>query len=283
MEKLVIVVLSIVLSGIFFLSAQAIAQEKQEKWVVYYGAELPSKRFLPYDVIVFDGQKSPALRPLMNRNKILLGYLSIAEAEQYRHDYKRIEEMGVLLSENPHWPGHYVVDIRNPQWVKYIIEVKIPEILHKKFDGLMLDTLDSALYLWEKDKKKYKGMDSSAINLLATIRKHYPNIKIMLNRGFHVLPEVAPYIDMVLAESIMVNFNTDSESPQYFDEAVTQEYVNIINEAKKDNPHMKVYSLDYWPSEDEEAVRTIYAKQRARGYIPYVTTIDLMQEHAEPK
>lgn len=245
MEKFVIIVLSLICSGLFFVSAHAMGKDKPERFVVYYGEALPSERFLPYDLIVFDSQKSPALRPLMNRNKILLGYLSVGEAEQYRHDYKRIKEMGALLSENPAWPGHYIVDIRNQQWVKYLIEVKIPEILHKNFDGLMLDTLDSALYLWQQDKQKYAGMDKAAVNLLATIRKHYPKVKIMLNRGFHVLPEVAPFIDMVLAESIMVNFKNDSKEPQYFPESVTQEYAAIIEQAKKKNSELKVYSLDY--------------------------------------
>ena len=283
MEKFIIIVLSIVLSGLFFFSAQVLAADKPERWVVYYGEALPAERFLPYDLVVFDSQKSPPLRPLMNRDKTLLGYLSIGEAEKYRHDYKRIEEMGALLEENPDWPGHYIVDIRNPQWIKYLIEVKIPEILHKNFDGVMLDTLDSALYLWEKDKEKYAGMDSAAINLLATIRKHYPDITVMLNRGFHVLPEVAPFIDKVLAESIMVNFKTSSKQPEYFSESVTQEYEGIIDEAKKQNPALKLYSLDYWPPEDTAKVKDIYQIQRARGYIPYVTTIELMQEHEEPR
>lgn len=283
MEKFVIFAISIVLSVAFFVSAQALEKGSPEKWVVYYGEALPAERFMDYKVIAFDSQNHPPLRPLMNRGKTLLGYLSIGEAENYRRDFKKIQNMGALLEENPDWPGHYIVDVRNKQWVKYLIEVKIPEILHKNFDGLMLDTLDSALYLWEKDKEKYAGMDEAAIGLLATIRKHYPRIKIMVNRGFHILPEIAPYIDMSLAESIMVNFHTNSNEPQYFDEAVTQEYVDIIKQAQGENPKLRVYSLDYWPPSNVEEVKNIYKKQRARGYVPYVTTIDLMQENKEPK
>lgn len=283
MEKFVIVFLSFVMAGLFYFSAQAIAADKPERWVVYYGEALPSERFLPYDLIVFDSQKSPALRPLMNRGKTILGYLSVAEAEKYRYDFSRIEKMGALLGENPDWPGHYIIDIRNREWIKYLIEVKIPEILHKNFDGLMLDTLDSALYLWEKDKVKYAGMDRAAINLIRTIRKHYPYVKIMVNRGFQVLPEIAPYVDMVLAESIMVNFKTDSKEPAYFDEKITQYYMDIISKAQARNSAVKVYSLDYWPPSEGGEVKKIYQAQRARGYIPYVTTIDLMAEHGEPK
>ncbi|MDG1287154.1 MAG: endo alpha-1,4 polygalactosaminidase [Rickettsiales bacterium] len=283
MEKFIILAVSLVLSAVFFVSANALGKDKAEKWVVYYGEALPSERFIDYDVIAFDSRAHPALRPLQNRGKTILGYLSVGEAESYRHDFQAIKDMGVLLEENPEWPDHFVTDIRNRKWVKYLVEVKIPEILHRGFDGVMLDTLDSALYLWEKDKKKYAGMDQAAVDLLATIRRHYPKIKIMLNRGFPVLPEVVPYIDMVLAESIMVNFKTNSTQAKYFPEAVTQEYVAAITAAQKVNPDLKVYSLDYWPISDEKEVRDIYKKQRERGYVPYVTTIDLMEEHEEPK
>ena len=283
MEKFVIIALSLVFSGLLLFSTSAFAKPKHERWAVYYGAELPSDRFMDYQVIAFDSVKHPPLRPLMNRGKTLLGYLSIGEAEEYRHDFREIKQMGALLSENPDWPGHYVVDIRNKQWIKYLIEVKIPEILHKNFDGLILDTLDSPLYLWEKNKRKYKGMDEAAIDLVATIRKHYPNIKIMLNRGFHVLPQVAKHLDMSLAESIMVNYKPNAKEVKYWDEAVTKEYTDIIDHAKKVNTDLKIYALDYWPPEESKELKKIYQKHRDRGYVPYVTTIDLMQETPEPR
>ncbi len=283
MEKFVILAISLVLSAVFFVSANAIGKDKIEKWVVYYGEALPSDRFIDYDLIVFDSRAHPPLRPLQNRGKILLGYLSVGEAEKYRHDFSTIEEMGALLEENPEWPDHFVVDMRNRQWVKYLIEVKIPGILHRGFDGLMLDTIDSALYLWEKDKIKYAGMDQAAIDLIGAIRQHYPDIKIMVNRGFQVLPKVAPSIDMVLAESIMVDFKNNSTEAKYFPESVTEGVVSIITGAKKVNNDLKVYSLDYWPIADEAEVKNIYMKQRERGYVPYVSTIDLMEEYGEPK
>ncbi len=282
MEKFIIPVLAIVFSLAFYFSAHAVGVKKNERWVVYYGDSLPAEQFLPYDMIVFDSQKSPPLRPLQNRGKVILGYLSVAEAEQYRHDYSDIEEMGVMLGENPNWPGHRIIDIRNPLWTKYLIEVKIPEILHKNFNGLMLDTLDSALYLWETDKQKYAGMDVAAVALVATIRKHYPRIKLMVNRGFQVLPQIAPYINYSLAESIVANTQGKDNKVELFPQETTQEVVSILNEAKKRQQYLKIYSLDYWDMEDTEGVKKIYNMQRERGFIPYVTTIDVQQHHHEP-
>ncbi len=125
-------------------------------------------------------------------------------------------------------------------------------------------------------------MDEAALNLLTTIRKHYPNIKLMLNRGFQALPQAAHLIDMSLAESIMVSAGTEKKQASYFPEHVTQEFSDILKRAQTVNPKLKVYSLDYWNPDDKKTLKDIYKKQRSRGFVPYVTTIDLMRHSPEP-
>jgi uncharacterized protein (TIGR01370 family) len=258
----------------------AIASEKEHKnWVVYYGDAIPPEKFLPYDLVVFDSRSHPTLRPLQNRGKILLGYLSIGEAEDYRYDFDKIKAMGVLLEENKHWPGHFVVDIRNPKWTKYLIEEKIPEILFHRFDGLMLDTLESATAM----EAQYPGMHKAALNLLQAIRTHYPEAKIMLNRGFDVFPEAAEHIDYLMAESILADSHTDPKKPKLFDESIYQELTGTIRAGQEINPELKVYALDYWVPEDKDGIKALYAKHRENGFVPYVSTIDLQDLLPEPK
>lgn len=273
-------VMWLIFAGAF--SAHA-AEAKPENWVIYYGSEMPSDNFLPYDVIVFDSEDFPALRPLMNRGKTLLGYLSIGEAEDYRSDFADIKNKGLLLKENKNWPGHYMVDIRNPEWGKYLIEHKIPEILHRHFNGLMLDTADSVLDLEIQNPQKYAGMKTALLDLLAAIRMHYPEIKIMINRGFDAFPEAAQSVDMVMAESTLVDDFTDPKKFRFFPEEQYQSYVTLMNEAKKQSPHLKIYSVDYWDMKDSKTIKEIYAKQRSNGFIPYVSTVDLQNIFAEPQ
>lgn len=268
----------------FALSPFAWAEPvKPETWVTYYGDALPAETFLDYDLVLFDSVSHPPLRPLQNRNKMLLGYLSIGEAEKYRNDFNEIKKLGVLLQENKNWPGHYFVDIRNPKWAKYLIEKKIPEVLFQRFDGLMLDTLDSPLYLGEEFPQQYPGMKEAAINLLKEIRLQYPGIKLMLNRGFEVMPEAADQIDMLLLESTLTDTDSNPKKPKLVPENIYQELVEEAKAAQKAAPNLKIYALDYWQPEDKEGVRNIYATQRGNGFIPYVATIDLQRVVEEPK
>lgn len=265
------------------LAPLPVKKTKPETWAVYYGNALPPEQFLPYDVVVFDGLNHPALRPLQNRDKTLLGYLSIGEAETYRNDFQKIKDMGVLLQENKNWPGHFYVDIRDPRWVKYLVEVKIPDILYQRFDGIMLDTLDSPLYLEEINPSQYAGMKDAAINLLREIRLQYPTIKIMLNRGFSALPEAATEIDMLLLESTLTDAVTNPKKPKLHPKSVYQEAVDLIKKSQEGAPNLKVYALDYWNIADKAGVRKAYEIHRQNGFVPYITTPDLQSVVGEPK
>jgi uncharacterized protein (TIGR01370 family) len=285
MEKSFLILFTLlILSGSFLYFGDVLAKPlKKERWVVYYGDSVPSEEFMPYDWIVFDSQKFPPLRPLMNRKKQLLGYLSIGEIEGSDYDFQKIKEMGLILTENPDWPGSFIVDIRDPRWKSYLIEKRIPTILHKKFDGLMLDTIDSPLHYEVKKGKKLKEVEEAAIDLIRSIKENYPRYTLMLNRGFEILPEVADHIDASLAESLLVNAKATENEKRFFAKEDIESIRRQITAAKKVNQKLKLFSLDYWNPEDHETVRKLYKVQRKRSFIPYIATIDLQSHHPEPK
>ncbi len=250
----------------FFTPAHA-ADKGQEKWVVYYGDALTADNFAAYDLIVFNSEKHPALRPLRNQKKTLLGYLSLDEVAKSQPDFETIKSLGVLLGENKNQPGHYIIDVRNPQWIKYIIEEKIPAILFQRFDGIMLDSVGTLIQA---------GMKDATLTLLSAIRMHYPSTKIMLNSGFAIYPEAAKSIDMVLAENTLVD-STDSKHLKRFDDATYNRNVAVLNDARKVNPALKIYTLDYWQPADRKGIDEIYKRHRDNHFIPYVATPDLQK------
>src|SRR3546814_14718850 len=68
--------------------------------------------------------------------------MSLGEMESWRPDFAAVKASGVLLDENPHWPGSYFVDIRNPAWQKRILDTLAPAVWTQGFHGFFLDTLD---------------------------------------------------------------------------------------------------------------------------------------------
>lgn len=279
MRRSLIIYLFVTLWSIPLLSQEILPL----RWVCYYSDKASNKDFAPYDICVLDSTHYPPLIPLKQDEKILMGYLSLGEVENYRFYFHDVKKQGILLKENPNWKGSFYVDVRNPLWAKRVVEDLVPKILQEGFDGIFLDTLDNAEFLEDTDPHTYKGMKEAAVNLVKAIRQNYPQIKIMMNRGFQILPKVVNVIDMELGEAIYSGYDFDKKNYKLQTREEYQEAVEILKEAQEQNPKLKVFTLDYWNKKDTQKIAEIYQQQRTDGFIPYVATIKLDEIIAEPK
>lgn len=252
-------------------------------WLVYYKEKAPLEAFEPYGILVLDSHYHPPLRPLSERGKVLLGYISLGEVENHRAWYAKVRRWGILKDENPHWKGSYYVDLRDPRWTTLVIEELIPAILRRGFDGLFFDTLDNPIYLEEGAPQKWKGATEAAARLVKAIRRHYPDIPLMLNRGYALLPMVEGEIDMVLGESVYADYDFDKKKNRLVEPKLYREQVKLLQESKRRQPKLRIMTLDYWDPSDTEGIRRIYKEQRANGFEPYVATVELDRIVPEPK
>lgn len=257
--------------------------KKTERYCVYYSDKAPVEAFASYDLIVLDADHHPYLEGFIQQKKEILGYISLGEVENERSYFGEVKEQGILLQENEYWPGSFYVDVRDPRWAKLVIEDLIPQILFQHFDGLFLDTLDNPGDLERKDPERYKGMVEAAAQLVKLIRQHYPNIKIMMNRGYELLPKVGGTIDMVMGESVYADYDFENKTYRVIPKDLYETQVKILKEAQLMNPNLQVYTLDYWDPTDSKVIKDIYQKQRDNGFIPYVATVDLHKIVPEPR
>ncbi|MDP3532472.1 MAG: endo alpha-1,4 polygalactosaminidase [Alphaproteobacteria bacterium] len=255
----------------------------QKPWAAYYADKAPLSSFDPYDLIVFDSQDHPQLKPLSDRGKTLLGYLSLGEIEKIRPYYRAVKSENLLLDENKNWPGSYFVDVRNKFWAKRVIEELIPQLLHKGFHGVFIDTLDNPIELERQDPEKFKGMRDASVTLIKAIRYHYPQIPIMVNRAFEILPELGEHITMVLGESMYSSYDFTNKKYQKVNENDYRDQVSKLQNFKKSFPKIRVMSLDYWNPEESEEIKKIYNIQRANGFEPFVSVLKLDHLTIEPK
>ncbi len=257
------------------LAMTQVLQGETSRWAVYYANKTPLNTLMKYQLLVFDNETHPPLTPLLESNKTVLGYLSLGEVGQHRAYYHQLKRDGLLLQESENWPGSYAIDIRDKRWTSLVIEELLPRILQQGFHGIFIDTLDIPPHQEKTAPKRFQGMTKAAIQLLETIRYHYPSIKIMLNRGYAILPQVAPIIDYALGESVYATYNFTTQSYEPVNNSLYSQQVNILQSAKKVAPHLVVMTLDYWQPSDVQGIASIYAQQRANGFVPYVGTIKL--------
>jgi uncharacterized protein (TIGR01370 family) len=258
------------------------ASAEVERWVVVYTEKPKVDEFRDYDLVVLDSTHHPPIRPLIEQRKTVIGYISLGEVENYRDYYKAVEAEGILYEKNPNWPDSRYIDVRDPRWTKRVVEDLIPRILHKGFQGIFIDTLDNPAEMERRDPVKFKGMTEAGANLVKAIRRHHPRIYIMLNRSYEILPSVEGQIDSVLGESVFTEIDFEKKAYRLAAPDVYRLQVQWLTEAKRRQPKLKVYTLDYWPPTDVAGVARIYTEQRKNGFIPYVSVKDLDRVLKEP-
>jgi len=115
-----------------------------------------------YDLIIMDlflsdealneGDLEQIRKKQNGGRRLLICYMSIGEAEDYRFYWKKDWEFSPpawLKEENPNWEGNYKVRYWDPDWQSIIFgnpEAYLDRILAAGFDGVYLDIIDAFEY-----------------------------------------------------------------------------------------------------------------------------------------
>ncbi len=185
------------------------------------------------------------------------GYLSIGEVENFREYFKFVKNMGVLGKENPNWKGAYFVKLESGKWQQFVINYLVDAVLSKGYNGLFLDTVDSLISSGENKEL--------IVNFINNIKSRFPNIKIIMNRGFEIADKVN--VDGILLESTITSYNFKTK--KYF----FIKYKNNFKIPKR----IRRYSVDYWYLNDIENIKKIYKIALKRGYRAFVSDITLQR------
>ena len=263
------------------LSAVSCTAERRIKWLAFYGQTADENVLASYDVVVLDPAFGGSVATVAKAGARVCAYLSLGEIRSTDPIYAFVDR-AALVGENPAWPGTFRVDVRHRSWQTLILDHAISEIHHSKhFAGLLLDTLDTPPYLEQRDPLTYRGMGQAAADLVWSIRKRYPNLLILVNRGYALLPGLAEIIDGVVAESMLTVYAADGNNAYKWNEA-SDVSLQISLLAPTRDRRVPVLSLDYWDPQDAETIKRIYARQRRMGFHPYVATQMLDQVVPEP-
>lgn len=263
---------SIGVAALSLLASAGVRAQEPERWAVCYG-DCPNPSDLAvHDLVVLDADRHPPLDDLHARRRTVLAYISLTELGKGRDVFPELQAAGVLLDEHPVWADAHYVDFRRPEWTRTVLDVLIPRALASGFDGLFLDTLDDAEFLEGKDPARFGGMRAAVVSLVHDIRRRYPDIVLMANRGYAVVPQIAEVIDVLLGESVVTTFDAKTHAYARMSASDVEWQTTALMNARALNPRLRLFTLDYWDPADAAGVRDIYREERARGFVPYVST-----------
>ena len=151
-------------------SMPLMAERADISWIQSWGYQLQDVNLSEvenssYDVIVMDYSKDgdddsafsvDEVASLQASGKIVLAYLSIGEAEDYRFYWKEKwndDKPAFIEEENSDWAGNYKVKYWYKAWWEKALRPYLDKIMTAGFDGVYLDIIDGYYYFGEKDDK----------------------------------------------------------------------------------------------------------------------------------
>jgi uncharacterized protein (TIGR01370 family) len=251
------------------------------KWLAFYGQRADEAMLSAYDLVVLDPMFQGDVARIAVDGAGVCAYLSLGELRPTDASFERLDA-ACLLEENPSWPGTWRVDVRQAAWKDFVLHDMLPAITARGFTGLMLDTLDTPAWLEQIDPVANRGMRQASIDLVRAIRGFSPDMLVIVNRGYAILPDILGMVDAVLAESLLTTPEPDSSGFRWNSSGEVAAQLELLAPAKEFTPPLPILSLDYWDTADTTGVREIYRRQRSLGHLPYVATPLLGEITAEP-
>ncbi len=228
------------------------------------------------DEAAFTAEQIATLKNSPGGPKIVLSYMSIGEAEDYRfywQDDWQVDDPLWLDDENPYWRGNYKVRYWDSEWQAIILDYT-DRILDAGFDGVYLDIVDAFWYYYDQERETAPQEMADFVAAIAShARARAPDFLIVPQNGAEIVTMVAvdeylAVVDGIGQEDIYYGYENDDEATPAEVSRELEGYLDIFLEAGK-----LVLTIDYvtTPAHIDDA----YAQSRAKGYIPFVTTRDL--------
>jgi len=210
-------------------------------------------------------------------SKLIIAYLSIGEAEDYRYYWQGGWNPGSpewLDTENPNWEGNYKVKYWNEEWQSIIFgspNSYLDKIIYAGFDGVYLDIIDAYQYYEEKG---YLNAREDMINFVIAITDYAHRTKDAKDFGIFAQN----------AEELVENVNYLNALTGIGREEVYFEATNIqtsINQREAIETYLDlvvaenklVLTVDY--CNKQEYIDEAYTLAKEKGYVPYCTTVEL--------
>ncbi len=241
----------------------------------YYGNNLPIGSIASFNRIVVEPENTTEveLAYLKEKGIKVFAYLSIGEVRVDRPWSKKLNKQWILGS-NKDW-NTLVLDMSSTGWQEFLIHDRAEALWQQGYQGFFLDTMDS-YQLFSKIPAASSAQINGIIQLLRKMKKQFPKIRFIFNRGFEILDEVGDLAEGVVAESLFVGW--DPQTSRYKNVALDdREWLIKKLTRVRDKYKLPVIVIDYLPRTQHKQAKKVARKIADLGFTPWVAPIELNQ------
>jgi cysteinyl-tRNA synthetase len=220
-----------------------------------------------HDLAVIDysgeeGPFSPAQVERMKRkpdgsHRIVLSYMSIGEAENYRWYWSQ-RSSSWLGSENRRWRGNYAVKFWDPAWQSIILNY-VDRVLAAGFDGVYLDKVDEFETMGHRD-----AMIEFVARISARAKAQRPDFMVISQNGDQLLTDAKfrRAIDGFAREDLF--YGEDSEGRRNDSSSIRESVQRLKLLTAEGKP---VFVVEYLGGERAQTARREIAEQGFIGLL----------------
>lgn len=237
----------------------------------FYGKPVPVDILSKFEQVVIEPENIGDISPLVQSGTQVFAYVSVSEINSTRPWLAEIPDDWVL-GKNGAW-GSIIVDVSLKAWQNYLVEKQLKPLWERGYRGFFLDTLDSYQLVIE-DPDKRSVQQQALADLIRAIHDRFPGIKLMLNRGFDLLPKASDYISAVAAESLFQGWDPKSNG---YKPVVEQDREWLLNKLKqvREQYGVQVIVLDYVSPKERDLAREAAKQIGGLGFTPWVSNISM--------
>lgn len=258
--------------------------------------DLATAQTAPYDLLVVDAttglntgvpftaeQVERLKRAPDGSRRLVISYLSIGEAEDYRADYFSPEYMEEeapdwLMKENPQWKGNRIIRFCSEGWQKTILGDEqgrnvysgdepspLYRLLELGFDGVYLDRVDVYAEITKECPDGARKMVDFVARLAAHARKRDPQFLVVLQNAEELLksPKMLETIDAIAKESLFYGGDMSQRRNSPNDVESVLSNLRLARSAGR-----AVFVVDYVT--DKGANADAFRRIKAEGFVPYI-------------
>jgi len=268
-----------ILSGVLILFGSVQSGAQPLKTAVFYGAPMPVAALAHYDRVVVEADNFPAPPVFPASTPQVFAYVSVGEAEGWRTSASSLDEK-LFLGTNQGWNSR-IADLTQRGWSDYLIETRMRALWDQGYRAFFLDTLDSYRIV-VKDPDGQLRQTDALVNIIHSIHRRFPGVRLLLNRGFEILPEVAHLAVGVVAESLFQGWDAGTGTYVLVNEDGRNWLLAQLRTANI-RYRLPVTVIDYVAPDQPDLARDTARRIRALGFSAWVATPSLNTLSAEPE
>lgn len=238
------------------------------------------------DQTAFPLERVDSLRAAPAGPSVVLAYLSIGEAEDYRFYWQAGWKPGNpswLGHENPDWEGNYRVAYWDPGWRDIVLRY-LEKIQDAGFDGVYCDLVDQYESFMERGRSTAaEEMAELVAEIRNAGRSRDPDFLVYVQNASELpglVPSYLASVDGIGQEDIYYGYERDGIATPSDVTSTLETNLAVFRGARKtvltvDYPFSLSENQPHFDSQTRQKIDRAYQRSASNGFIPYCTVREL--------